>query len=119
MKGKIQIGQRVVDMVANAASPYLFKQVFHDDFLLICRKMGEGSDQAIADALAVDTFQKMGYIMSQQAIGISIAKMATYDDYLVWLSMFEPNDLIAAANDIASLYNGQEVQTSVPKPEGE
>ena len=119
MKGTVQIGQRVVDMVANAASPYLFKQVFHEDFLLLCRRMGEESEQAEADVIATDTFEKMGYIMSQQAEGMAKVKLATYEDYLIWLTQFEPNDLIAAANDIASLYIGQEVQTSVPKPEGE
>lgn len=39
MYGKIMIGTKETAMLANAASPYLFKQVFHEDFLLVSRRM--------------------------------------------------------------------------------
>ena len=33
MYGKVQIGDKTVEMLSNAASPVFFKQVFHEDFL--------------------------------------------------------------------------------------
>ena len=32
MYGKVQIGDKTVEMLSNAASPVFFKQVFHEDF---------------------------------------------------------------------------------------
>ena len=33
MKGVVKIGWKDVGMVANAASPYIYKAIFKDDFL--------------------------------------------------------------------------------------
>ena len=34
MRGTVKIGQRDVDMLANAASPFIYKKIFHKDFLM-------------------------------------------------------------------------------------
>ena len=33
MRGIVKIGERDVDMLANGASPFIYKKIFHKDFL--------------------------------------------------------------------------------------
>lgn len=111
MRGTVKIGEKDVEMVANAASPYLFKEIFHIDFL----------KEAQAEQPDVSLFEKMGFVMAKQAEGLSHKDFLKLDAsaYIDWLTGFEPLDVITAAGDISSLYMGQEKSTSVPKRKGE
>lgn len=119
MYGKIMIGTKETAMLANAASPYLFKQVFHEDFLLVSRRMVDEQDEAVKDATASDIFVRMGFIMAMQATKkqADLYKIG-YQDFYTWMEQYEPNDILMAVNDIALLYKGQEVPSSVPKQTG-
>lgn len=119
MYAKVMIGGKETAMLANAASPYLFKQIFHEDFLLITRKMTEEKDQAVSDATASDVFMRMGYVMAMQAehMPAELSKL-NWDTFYDWLGEFEPNAVLMAIGDIANVYRGQENMTSVPKIKG-
>ena len=108
MRGTIKIGAKDVEMLANAASPYLYNQLFHEDFLQIIQQPQP----------APNTFEKMGFIMACQAgMGIEdLFKGLKIEDFYKWLMQFEPMDILTATKDIAELYTGQEVQLSSPKP---
>ena len=97
MSGKVVIGKKDVEMLANAATPYRFQQIFHEDFI----KKVTGKEEAEA----VDFFAKIGFVMAMQAEKRDMAKLTTADFY-AWLEGFEPSDVFGSANDIADLYNG-------------
>ena len=111
MKGTVKIGEIEVGMVANAASPYIFKQVFHEDFLT---KLQESNPDP-------DLFQKMAYIMAKQD---ELDKMADLmklnkEGYYEWLMQFDAMDVLYAMDEISELYLAQKKGTSVPKDPGE
>lgn len=110
MKGIVKIGDKDVGMVANAASPYIYKQVFHEDFLAKLQ----------ADNPDTDLFQKMGYIMAKQD---ELDKMSdlmklTSDGFYEWLMQFDAMDIIFASDDISNIYLAQTKSEAVPKKEG-
>lgn len=110
MKGTVKIGSVSVDMVANAASVYVYRQIFKEDFLL---KAQEKQPDA-------DIFTKMGFVMAKQAQTDKMSELmqTTIDEYYEWLVQFEPLDVLNAAGDISNLYMGQEQGLSTPKKEG-
>lgn len=109
MRTIITIGDKDMELVANAASPYLYKQIFHEDFLREIQKPDPD----------VDIIQKMGYVMNMQA-ALSTAEILKLNEatYIEWLLQFEPLDIINAGEDIMKTYYGQTKGTSVPKRKG-
>lgn len=110
MKGTVEIGGVGIEMVANAASVYVYRQIFKEDFLL---KAQEKHPDA-------DIFTKMGFVMAKQAQTDKMSELMqiTIDEYYEWLVQFEPLDVLNAAGDISNLYMGQEVGLSTPKEKG-
>lgn len=109
MIGNIKIGENEVAMAANAATPFYFNQIFHDDFFVLSQKVTDGNEGA-----AVDLFSKTGFIMAKQAEGAQMNKL-NMESYIKWLEQFEPMDLAIASADIAMLYSGQTQTTAKPK----
>lgn len=113
MKGTVKIGTQELGMLANAASPVIYKNIFHEDFLKKCQSFEGDQDSEL--------FQKMGFVMWKQAQGLSIRELMseiTIDEYYEWLVGFEPLDIMMASADIANLYYAQEAGGSIPKKEG-
>lgn len=108
MYGKVQIGDREVELVANAASPYRFKQIFREDFLKRAIETNEN------EAESIDLFVKMGFIMAKQAEKADFSKL-NEDVFIAWLEEFEPNDVQIAAGDIANIYSGNAETKVSPK----
>lgn len=111
MYGKVHIGEKEIEMVANAASPYIYRQVFHEDFL---KKIQEKD-------VDPDLFVKMGYIMSKQAeAGAKMSDLMklTIDGFYSWLFEFEAMDVLTASAEISNIYLGQTGELSTPKTEG-
>lgn len=111
MFSKIKIGDAEVGMLANAASPYIYKQVFHEDFLT---KVQEANPDT-------DLFQKMGFIFAKQAETENLSDLMklSLESFFEWLSKFDVFDVIFATSEIANLYYRQKEGTSSPKPQGE
>ena len=114
------IGDVEVPANITAALPYRYQQVFHEDFLLVSRRMVDEQDEAVKDATASDIFVRMGFIMAMQASKkqADLYKIG-YQDFYTWMEQYEPDDILMAVNDIALLYKGQEVPSSVPKQTGD
>lgn len=111
MFGIVKIGDKDIEMVANAASPYIYKQVFHEDFLSAVQ----------ADHPDADIFQKMGFVMAKQAECQKVADLMklNIDSFYEWLVQFDAMDVIYATEEISNIYLKQSTGTSVPKKEGE
>lgn len=109
MFGKIKIGAKEVGMAANAATPFYFNQIFHDDFFVESQKVTDGNEGA-----AVNLFSKVGFIMAKQAEKADMGKL-NMDAFIEWLEGFEAMDMALAAADIAMFYSGQTKTKAKPK----
>lgn len=110
MRGKVNIGNTEVEMAANAATPFIYKQAFHEDLLV----------ELQAKDPSPDLFLKLGYIMAKQAELPTVELMKLKDDgFLEWAEQFEFMDFVNASSDIASIYTHQTERTSVPKSKGD
>lgn len=97
MYGKVKIGEKEIEMLANAATPYRYQQIFHEDYI----KQVTGK----TEAEPADLFTKLGFTMAMQAAKKDMSKVSIADFY-AWLEEFEPSDVFAAAGTIADFYNG-------------
>lgn len=112
MYGKVQIGDKTVEMLSNAASPVFFKQVFHEDFL------SKTAEVNSTGAIDTDLFSKMFFIIAKHAEKADPMKL-NFNSYIEWISQFELIDLINALPDIATFVFGQMQGSAVPKSGGE
>lgn len=110
MRGTINIGGKDVEMVANAASPHYYKEIFKEDFLQESQKTPP--DTGI--------FEKMGFVMAKQAEGLKHSEMLdiSVDSFFEWLVQFEPMDILEAIGEISNLYMKQTEPSSIPKQPG-
>ena len=110
MKGIVKIGSEEVGMVANAASPYIYRQIFHEDFLV---KLQSENPEA-------DLFQKMGFVMAQQAdMNLDELMGLSERDFWEWLEKYDALDILLATQEISDIYLAQKEGNSVPKSEGD
>lgn len=103
----VTIGDVEVEILSNAATPYRYNMVFHDDLIM---KTANG----MTEAEAVEIAPKLGYIMAQQAQKGDLSKLSE-DRFLAWLEQFEFMDVIEASADIIEAYTASKKTTSVPK----
>lgn len=101
MFGNVKIGEKETAMAANAATPFWFNQIFHEDFFVLSQQVTEGNEGA-----AVDLFSKIGFIMAKQAEKADMRQL-NLDSFIEWLEGFEAMDMAMASGDIALLYSGQ------------
>ena len=111
MKKIVAIGSHEVPMLANGASVILYKNVFHEDFLSLMQQ----------EPAPADLFVKMGFIFAKQGEGMSMKEVnrLSEDNFLEWLEVFEPLDVLLATESISELFTAQAVKTSDPKAKGE
>lgn len=99
----INIGDKAVEMRADGATPFLYKQAFSKDLIKIFSDATEGADTAVASEMA----SELGFVMAQQAknpdpLNVNLSK----GEFMKWLSQFEPLDLATSSIDIINLYIG-------------
>lgn len=113
MFANIHIGDKDVGMLANAASPYIYKQVFNEDLLQKFTQMGKDPDNSIGE--------KLGFIFAKQAETSDVTELMklNMNDFLNWLSEYDPLDVLMASDEIVKLYQNQKKGTSAPKKQGE
>lgn len=103
----VNIGGKIVPLLANGATPVRYRQLFHKD--LISRM----NDSQNADDIS-DMASELCFIMSKAAENADMNAL-TLEMYYDWLEQFETLDLINASEDIFSTYVGQNLTTSSPK----
>lgn len=101
MRGQVTIGDKTVDMLANGATPFIYKRIFKRDFLTIA-----------SDAKNIDTnaLAELGFVMYMQTVKPfkQILDETTIDEFYTWVSDFEPLDIPMAAGQIFALFHSQE-----------
>lgn len=106
MQKEINIGDKTVTLLANAATPYYYSRTFGEEFFDVI-----SSDPT--DGKATVVFQQLAYIMACQADGT--VKSASVDGFIEWLEDFTPSGMTDATGDIADAYYGNAVTKSIPK----
>ena len=106
MRGTIDFGGKSVELVANGATPVLYKRVFRRDFLSSANKADD-----------MDVYVELAFIMAKQAEKpmAELINSLKYEDYLEWIESFGAMDVVEKVSDIFALYQGQAMQTSKAK----
>ena len=107
MYGKINIGDKEVELAANAATPFRYKQVFGKDIFQIL-----GNEEK-AQTEGVEAVTQLAFIMNKQAQKADMNKLS-YDEFITWLEDFGSMAFIEASEDILNLYMENEKTTSTP-----
>ena len=104
---KITIDGKEVELAANAATPFRYKQVFKQDLFSIL-----GNEEK-AETQGVEAVTQLAYIMSKQAEKADMNKL-NYDEFLIWLEEFGPMAFVNSAEEIMNTYMESTVGTSMP-----
>lgn len=109
MYGKVKIGQKECEMVANAATAVRLRQVFHRDLLKSFSLAYQGKEE-----METEMLEMMAYIMNLQATNGDFKKV-NEDTFIEWLEKFSQTDLTAALPEILNIYEAMDKQTSISK----
>lgn len=112
MRRTITINGKDVELVANAASPYVYKQVFNEDFLLATTK----------DEPDPQLMEKMAYVMVKQAEISDISQLMklSIEGFYEWLAGYDPMTFVNGelVQELTDFYFRQAKGTATPKNEG-
>ena len=105
----IKVGEKEVPMLANAATPIRYKQVFGKNILTYF--LGGSTDAEVTAMVS-----ELAYIMAKAGEGADMNKLSI-DDYIKWLEPFEALDFATEENAraILDIYQGNESQASTVK----
>lgn len=103
----VTIEGKDMEMAANAATPFRFRQVFKKDLLAVL------GNEKRAEEEGMETVMQLAFIMAKQAEKVD---MATLNDetFIEWLEGFGPMAFVEAAEDIMNVYVGSTVSTANP-----
>ena len=84
MRGTIDFGGKPTELVANGATPVLYKRVFRRDFLNSANKADD-----------MDIYVELAFVMAKQAEKPlpELINSLKYEDYLAWVEDFEAMDI--------------------------
>lgn len=105
MRGTVQIGDKAVDMVANGATPFIYKRVFRRDFL------------ATTQTEDMNVYSELAFVMAMQAEKpmSELLNKLTVDNFFEWVEGFEAMDIVNKAAEIFAIYQGQSNPSSTSK----
>ena len=103
----IRVGEKELDLSANAATPFRFKQVFKKDLL------STFSSEEKAEKEGFEAVSELAYIMTKHAEHADMNKL-NEEDFINWLEGFEPMDFAEAAEDILGVYMGNLMSSATP-----
>ena len=107
MYKKLKIGEKEIELTANAATPFRFKQVFRKDLF------GIFGNEERAETEGIEAVMQLAYIMSKQAEKADMNKL-NEDEFLTWLEDFGPMDFAEQAEEILNVYMGSTISSANP-----
>lgn len=116
MLSSVNIGGKELQLLANAATPYLFKQTFKADLMKMF--VGVSADSDIEEQIGITSIlPQMAFIMSKQADGLKPSEFMKLkeDDFYDWLVDYEAMDFAVNASPIIEAYMGNQMTTSNAK----
>ena len=103
----LTIGGKKLELTANAATPFRFRQVFKKDLLQIL-----GNEQK-AEAEGIEAVTELAFIMAKQAEKADMGKL-NEDEFINWLEGFGAMDFINSAEEILTIYMDSTTETAIP-----
>ena len=103
----MEIGGKELELVANAATPFRFKQVFHKDLFSVLGNEERATEEG------VETITQLAYIMTKQAEKADMNKLSE-DGFIQWLEDFPPMAFVDSAEEILNAYMDQTEGTATP-----
>ncbi len=104
---KVNVDGKDIELIANAATPFRFKQIFHRDLLQIL-----GNEEK-AESEGVEAVTELAFIMAKQAEGVDMNKL-NEEEFINWLEGFSAMAFINSAEDILNVYMDSTLSTSTP-----
>lgn len=105
--------EKSFSFLSTGTTAYRYKQVFHEDLMILLNKMGNDDD----DQTDMGVGGKLAYIMNCQADKQDMNKLS-FDSFLSWADELESSELFMHMKEFVSLYLGSRKTTSTPKKEG-
>lgn len=105
MYKEVKIGENIVPMESNGATPIRYRKVFHSDIV-----------SAFSNTSTIDeiSLRQLAYIMAKSAEKADMSKL-NEEEFIEWVSQFENLDMMNALEDIVMVYLGNNDITSKPK----
>lgn len=103
----ITIDGRELELSANAATPFRFKQVFKKDLFAILGNEDKAQNEG------VEAVTQLAYIMAKQAEKADMNKL-NEDGFIEWLEGFGSMAFVESAEDILNVYMDSTVGTATP-----
>ena len=109
MYGVVKVGNKEVEMCANAATPVRYRQVFGKNLLTYF--LGRASEDEMTAMIP-----ELAYIMAMSAAKADMNKLSIAG-YIEWLEGFEGLDFLeaATAEEIMRIYQANELPDAVSK----
>lgn len=103
----IEIDGRELELSANAATPFRFKQVFKKDLFAILGNEDKAQNEG------VEAVTQLAYIMAKQAEKADMNKL-NEDGFIEWLEGFGSMAFVESAEDILNVYMDSTIGTAIP-----
>lgn len=107
MYKKLEIDGKEIELVANAATPFRFKQIFKKDLLSILGNEEKAQNEG------VEAVTELAFVMAKQAEKADMNKL-NYDMFIDWLEDFGPMAFVDSAENILAVYMESTTSTSTP-----
>ena len=105
-------GEKPFSFLATGTTAYRFKQVFHQDLMILLNKMENSED----DQTDMTVGDKLAFIMNAQAEKKDMNHL-NIDAFLAWADQFDGAELFLHMQEFVTLYLGSRRTTSKPKKE--
>lgn len=112
MYREINIGAKIVPMLANGATPIRFRMVFGKDIMSEFNKVDDDMENTTG------CISELAFIMAKAAEAKNGGKPLSnlnQESFIEWLEQFEALDVTMAADEIVELYLGNEKTLSEDK----
>ena len=103
----VTIDGNEMELAANAATPFRYKQVFKEDLFAIL------GNEKRAEEQGVEVVTKLAYIMHKQAEGADMNKL-NEDGFMSWIEGFSSMAFISVADQILNVYMDSATGTAMP-----
>lgn len=114
MYREIVIDDQNVALLANAATPYRFKQIFGSDLMKVLNGINKGQEDEVA---SLDVIVQLAFVMNAQAEKKDISTLS-FEAFLTWAEQFGPMSIVEKAEDIVAVYMGNAASSSQSKKKG-
>lgn len=115
MRKTIEIDGVKTDFEANAGTTMLYKRAFDKDVFV---EISSFSNSKGEEARAVDSIERLAYIMNIQSRGLTLSEMlaeVSEENYYEWLCQFSGGAFINVLKEIVGLWLNQSKTTSKSK----